>query len=105
LPSAIDSHSAVENNGYIYTTGGYATGGNGGVTSTIFYAPTVCNGNAITDSTVLVNSSVFTRFENTNSILGKTAVSIKIDLSLNFNATGPENQYSQEEVTTVALRN
>ena len=105
LPRAIDSHSAVVNNGYIYTTGGCLNSACSLTTSTVFYAPTTCQGDAITDNTVLVNSSVFTRLENTNTLLGKTAVSIMIDLSLNFNGTGPEDQYSEEEITTVALRN
>jgi hypothetical protein len=54
---------------------------------------------------VNVTNATFTRFENTNSILNKTAVSIQADLTLSYNATGPEDQYSEEKITTVALRN
>ncbi|OGY99096.1 MAG: hypothetical protein A2945_05250 [Candidatus Liptonbacteria bacterium RIFCSPLOWO2_01_FULL_52_25] len=60
---------------------------------------------AITASTVLVTTSTFTRLENTNAVLNKTAVSIKIDLVMSYNATAPEQQYSEEKITTVALRN
>src|SRR6266851_9267364 len=60
---------------------------------------------AITDNKVLVATSKFTRLENTNAILGKTVVSIQADFVMSYNATGPENQYSEEEITTVALRN
>ncbi len=60
---------------------------------------------AITDNNVLVATSTFTRLENTNAILGKTVVSIQADFVMSYNATGPENQYSEEMITTVALRN
>ena len=60
---------------------------------------------AITASTVLVTTSTFTRLENTNSFLNKTAVSVQIDLALSYNSTNPESQYSEEKVTTVSLRN
>jgi type II secretory pathway pseudopilin PulG len=101
LPSATYGQATVVYNGYVYSIGGFSGVG----TSTVFYAQTICNGDAITDNTVLINNSVFTRLENTNTLLGKTAVSIKIDMSIGYNATGPENQYSEEEITTVALRN
>ena len=39
LPSAIYGHSAVVNNGFIYTTGGCATGAGQCPTSTVFFAP------------------------------------------------------------------
>jgi type II secretory pathway pseudopilin PulG len=57
---------------------------------------------AITDSTVFVSTSTFTRFENTNAISGKTAVSIQIDIAMSFNGTGPDKQYSEEKITTVS---
>jgi len=60
---------------------------------------------AITDSTVLVSTSTFTLFQNTNSTLGKTAVSIQIDIAMSYNGTGPDEQYSEEKITTTALRN
>jgi len=60
---------------------------------------------AITDSTVTVTSAAFTRLENTNMVLGKTIVSIKVDLTVSYAGTGPEEQYSEEKITTVALRN
>ena len=40
LPSVLNSHSAVVNNGYIYTTGGFGSA----ATSTVFYAPINSNG-------------------------------------------------------------
>jgi N-acetylneuraminic acid mutarotase len=60
---------------------------------------------AITDSTVTVTSVTFTRFENTNAILGKTVVSIQADITMSYNGTGPDEQYSEEKVTTVVLQN
>lgn len=60
---------------------------------------------AITASTVLVATSTFTRLENTNTVLNKTIVSIQVDLAMSYNVTGPERQYTEEKITTVALRN
>ena len=106
LPSALGKYSrfGVAWNGYLYTVGGSPDNGTTN-TSTVLYAPIICQGDAITDSTVLVNSSVFTRLENTNATLGKTEVSIQADLVLSYNGTGPDEQYSEEKVTTVAMRN
>ena len=60
---------------------------------------------AITDPTVLVATSTFTRFENTNSVLNRTEISVQTDISMSYNGTGPEEQYSEEKITTTALRN
>jgi type II secretory pathway pseudopilin PulG len=103
LPAVRDAQVSVVNNGYVYVMGGIDT--SQVQTSTVSYASFACSGDAITDSTVLVNSSVFTRFENTNTTLGKTAVTIQADLVVSYNGTGPDKQYSEEKITTVALRN
>jgi len=60
---------------------------------------------AITAGTVSVATSTFTRIENTNSVLSKTIVSIQIDMTMSFNATSPEDQFSEEKITTIALLN
>ena len=68
-------------------------------------ATCTASSDAITASTVNVTNATFKRFDNTNSILNKTPVSVQVDLTLSYNVTGPEDQYSEEEITTVALRN
>jgi len=96
-----DAHSAIPYNGYVYIIGGTADV----VTSTVSYAPFACTGDAITASTVLVNSAIFTRFENINTLLNKTVVSVQADIVVSYNGTAPEDQYSEEKITTTGLRN
>ena len=57
----------------------------------------------ITASTVTATGMLFTRLENTNSVLNKTIVSIQADVTASYNSTAPELQYSQEKKTTVSL--
>jgi prepilin-type N-terminal cleavage/methylation domain-containing protein len=68
-------------------------------------AACTASSSAVTANTVTVSASMFTRLENTNSILGKTVVSIQTDLGVSYNGTGPDEQYSEEGITTTALRN
>ena len=103
LPSALFIQQAMINNGYIYTTGGYNS--SGAATSTVFYAQTTCNGSAITDSTVLVNNAAFTLVGNTNSVTGHTTESVKSDIVISYNGTSPDEQFTEEKVTTTALLN
>jgi type II secretory pathway pseudopilin PulG len=62
---------------------------------------TCTGGNAITDNTVFVATSTFTLYRNTNSILGKTYVSVQADLGLTANGNTPDQNYSEETVTTL----
>lgn len=59
---------------------------------------------AITSDKVTVAVPVFTRLENTNQVLGKTAVSIEIDIIMAYDSQSPDYQYSERKKTTVAVR-
>jgi len=65
-----------------------------------------CNSSssAITSSNITVATSTFTRLENTNTVLGKTIVSIEISLSMGYNSASPDWQYEASRKTTVSLR-
>ena len=65
-----------------------------------------CDGNAaaLTPAAVVAAAPVFTRWENTNSDLMVTVVSIEFDLSMDYNSMSPDFQYSESKTTTVALR-
>lgn len=58
----------------------------------------------ITSDKVTVATPAFTRLENTNQVLGKTIVSIEIDINMTYNSQSPDYQYSERKKTTVALR-
>lgn len=59
----------------------------------------------ITSDTVTVNSLVFTRLENTNPILSKTIVNIRIQLNISYNSSSPDWQHSESKETTIGIRN
>jgi len=56
-------------------------------------------GDAVTVST----STTFTRYENTNTVLGKTIISIEFFLYMSYNSNSPDWQYSGSKRTTVSL--
>ncbi len=58
----------------------------------------------ITYSSVSVENILFTRLENTNTVLPKTVVSIVINLDIKYNSASPEWQYSSSKQTAVSLR-
>jgi len=58
----------------------------------------------ITSDKVTVATPTFTRLENTNTVLNKTVVSIEIDITMSYNSTSPDYQYSERKKTTAALR-
>lgn len=58
----------------------------------------------ITGNTVRIKSLVFTRLENTNTILNKTIVSIGVNLSIDYNSTSTDWQYSASKKTAISLR-
>lgn len=58
----------------------------------------------ITDNSVIVNSLIFTRMENTNQILSKTAVTIAIDITIGYDSASPDKQYTGRKKTTISLR-
>lgn len=57
----------------------------------------------ITTNLVKINSLVFTRLENINTILNKKRISLEIDISGSYNSTSPDLNYSQGQKTTVSL--
>jgi prepilin-type N-terminal cleavage/methylation domain-containing protein len=61
-------------------------------------------GEAITSDKVVIESLQFTRFENTNPVLGKTIISVKVEISGRYNSTNPDEQYSASKETTISLR-
>lgn len=58
----------------------------------------------LTSDAVTVNTPVFTRLENTNTVLGKTIVSIEADLTIQNSGTSPDETFSARKRTTVSLR-
>lgn len=62
------------------------------------------NSATITSEAVTISGPVFTRFENTNAVLGKTVVSIKINLTASYNSTSPDWDYTETKTTTMSLR-
>lgn len=65
--------------------------------------PCTASSDAITGDSVIANSLVFTRLENSNSTLGKTFVTIGVALGLQYNSNTPEWQYSATKQTTVPI--
>jgi type II secretory pathway component PulJ len=59
---------------------------------------------AITSNLVLIGTPMFTRLENTNTILAKTVVSMAISLSANYNSSSSDWQFSATKHTTISLR-
>lgn len=58
----------------------------------------------ITSTSVTVASPTFTRLENTNTVLSKTIINIQADLSISYNSSSPDYQYSERKVTAMSLR-
>lgn len=58
----------------------------------------------LTSGKVVFSTPVFTRYENTNSVLGKTTVSVKVSLTATYNSGDPGLQYSQTKTETFNLR-
>lgn len=65
-----------------------------------------CGGSseAITGTAVIVDSVIFKRFENTNTTLSKTIVSIETNLTLSYNSASPDWRHSASRKFTAALR-
>lgn len=62
------------------------------------------NSETITSDSVTMSNLLFTRLENTNNVLGKTMVSIKISLTASYNSTSPEWEHTETKITTISLR-
>lgn len=58
----------------------------------------------VTADTVVVGAPVFTRLENTNSVLPKTIVSIEVSMNMTYNSSSTDWQYSETKKTTTSLR-
>lgn len=65
-----------------------------------------CNGaiDPLTPATVIVATPTFTRWENTNTDLSVKIVSIEFDLTMSYNSTSSDYQYSESKTTTVSAR-
>lgn len=59
---------------------------------------------AITESTVTVDTPVFTRADNYNPVLAATTTSIQIQLTVRSRSTSPEGTYSATLKSTASLR-
>lgn len=59
---------------------------------------------AMTPSTVTVQTPVFTKYANTNTVLSKTVTSIEINLQAVYNSNSPDFQFSETKRTSVTLR-
>ena len=55
----------------------------------------------ITNNFISVSTPTFTRIENTNNIFSKTDVSIKVNMTFNYNSTSPDWSYSTSLQTTI----
>lgn len=62
------------------------------------------NGDPITASTTLFATPTFTRRENKNYTLGKSMVTIKMNLSASYNDSRPDWQYTAAKETAVDMR-
>lgn len=62
------------------------------------------NGDPITASTTLFATPTFTRRENKNYLLNRSAVTIKMNLSASYNDSRPDWQYSATKETAVSMR-
>lgn len=58
---------------------------------------------AVTDSSILVSAPIFTRIENTSNAFGTTNVSIKINMTFDYNSKSSDWIYSTSLQTTVSL--
>lgn len=58
---------------------------------------------AITTESVVVNSLLFSRTENTNTTLGKTVLTISVAADMSYDSTAPEWQYNATKQTTASL--
>jgi len=64
----------------------------------------------ITSDSVIVttptcpSTCIFTRLENTNSVLSATTISVKISLTITSTATAGPKQFSSSKTTTVSLK-
>lgn len=58
----------------------------------------------LSSGAVTVSTPAFTRLENTNTVLGKTMVSVEVDMTIQNSGTSPEKTFSERKRTTASLR-
>lgn len=56
----------------------------------------------VTGDSVVVDSLTFSRMENTNAILAKTAVTVGVDLGVHYASEAPEWQYAATKQTAIS---
>lgn len=57
----------------------------------------------VTSPNTIVSTPTFTRIENTNTVFSKTQVTIKVNMTFNYNSTSSNWTYSTALQTTVSL--
>lgn len=57
----------------------------------------------VTGTNVKIDSMSFTRYENTNTVLNKTVISIKVSITISHVNSSPERRFTQTKETTVYL--
>ena len=57
----------------------------------------------VTSPNTIVSTPVFTRIENTNTVFGKTQVTIKVNMTFSYNSTSSNWIYSTDLQTAVSL--
>ena len=65
-----------------------------------------CDGSspAISSGEVIAENINFSRIENTNAVLSQTVINIEISLTMHFNSSNPDWQYTGSKKTTISLR-
>lgn len=58
----------------------------------------------ISGNRVVVDSASFTRIENTNAVLSRTAISVAIEITMSYNSASPDWDYTETKKTTISLR-
>lgn len=76
----------------------------GGVLRRESGAPCAAISPPVTGDKVTVDFLVFTRSENTNTVLSRTAVAITVDLTVSSNTASPDSRYTKTKRTTISLR-
>lgn len=58
----------------------------------------------ITSDTVVVDNMVFERIENSNPVIQKTIITVKTSVTMSYNSSSPEWQYTGTKNTSFSLR-
>lgn len=67
-------------------------------------APCSISSKTISGSRVVVDAITFTRLENTNAVLSRTAISITVNMTMSYQSASPDWLYTETKKTTISLR-